>query len=201
MERRGLTLPEILVVITILLIIIGLSFPIMAAAKRQALISVSTSNLHQLSLAHALYVEDNLDTEPENLKNVLSYVKSAGIWKSPLDDADGLNRKASQDFKFPVSYFWANDFRRVFGDQLRQTAVFVDVATGEKSDLYPNGELAAFSGLVLRGNRDGSVSRVFVPLFCASFGTSGISGRPFWKVFTDVHCPPNVCPPELTPCP
>lgn len=59
MRRSGFTLIELLVVIAIIAILAAILFPVMAAAKKQAITVRCTSNLKQIGYAVQMYVDDN----------------------------------------------------------------------------------------------------------------------------------------------
>jgi prepilin-type N-terminal cleavage/methylation domain-containing protein len=67
MRRRswdGFTLIELLVVVALMAVLAGLLFPVLAEARDAARRSRCLSNLHQLSLAHQLYIGEYDDTLP-----------------------------------------------------------------------------------------------------------------------------------------
>lgn len=59
MARRAFTLIEVMVVITIILILATILFPVFAQAKRAAERATDLSNLKQMTLAHQMYSADN----------------------------------------------------------------------------------------------------------------------------------------------
>jgi len=113
--RRGFTLIELLVVIAIIAILAALLFPVFARAKNAAKDAVTISNLKQLGAAMALYTADCDDVLPQSTEGnggtgqeggwmfyttfggddagrfdpsrggLYPYVKSAEVFKSPLD--------------------------------------------------------------------------------------------------------------------
>ncbi|MCC6402434.1 MAG: prepilin-type N-terminal cleavage/methylation domain-containing protein [Fimbriimonadaceae bacterium] len=58
---RGFTLIELLVVIAIIAILAAILFPVFAAAKEQAKLTATLSNMRQLSMAVAMYGSDHDD--------------------------------------------------------------------------------------------------------------------------------------------
>jgi prepilin-type N-terminal cleavage/methylation domain-containing protein/prepilin-type processing-associated H-X9-DG protein len=62
--RRGFTLIELLVVIAIIAILAGILFPVIAQARDAARRANCISNLHQIAMAHQMYVQDNDDALP-----------------------------------------------------------------------------------------------------------------------------------------
>ncbi|MBL8068055.1 MAG: type II secretion system protein [Armatimonadetes bacterium] len=200
MERRALTLPELLVVVTIVAVLARLLMPVFASARKRALIGVSTSNLRQLAQAQNLYLADSDGREPVDLQAVDPYVKEDRIYLSPLDPEMGFNMKLTKKFGKPVSYFWSNSYLGHFGGDLSDVAVFVDVLIGEQVRTQAPGQLGSYKGNVLRAMRDTSVKSKPVPHKCADAGGGQLVGRPFWVVFTDRPCPPGICPAGSTDC-
>ncbi len=66
MKRRGFTLVELLVVISIIALLIALLLPALAKAKRLALRAVSASNMHQVGIALAEYANEYRGQYPPN---------------------------------------------------------------------------------------------------------------------------------------
>src|SRR5436853_6836692 len=117
--RRAFTLIELLVVIAIIAILAALLFPVFAQAREKARQASCTSNLRQIGMALALYVQDYDDRLPDrrDLKNTLPggykpwttwppsdprcgwaaavldpYVKNAGIWACPSVAGSAMGR-------------------------------------------------------------------------------------------------------------
>ena len=63
-DRRGFTLIELLVVIAIIAILAGILFPVFAQAREKARQASCQSNLRQLGLATAMYIQDYDETYP-----------------------------------------------------------------------------------------------------------------------------------------
>jgi len=63
-HRRGFTLVELLVVIAIIAILAAILFPVFARAREQARKASCQSNLKQIGLAIAMYVQDYDETYP-----------------------------------------------------------------------------------------------------------------------------------------
>jgi prepilin-type N-terminal cleavage/methylation domain-containing protein/prepilin-type processing-associated H-X9-DG protein len=80
--RRGFTLVELLVVVTVIGVLAGLLFPVFAQARDKARQTVCASNLRQLGGAVTLYTQDYDDRFPQTHP-------TATPWTFP-DDEDAL---------------------------------------------------------------------------------------------------------------
>jgi prepilin-type N-terminal cleavage/methylation domain-containing protein/prepilin-type processing-associated H-X9-DG protein len=85
-QRRGFTLIELLVVIAIIAILAAILFPVFARAREQARKASCQSNLKQIGLAIAMYVQDYDETYP------MAYMGYA----APNPDWFGNNNSYSQ---------------------------------------------------------------------------------------------------------
>jgi len=93
-SKRGFTLIELLVVIAIIAILAAILFPVFAQAREKARATQCLSNLKQIGLASAQYIQDNDSTIirynqddtgcPQTL--FMPYTKSKAIWVCPDDD-------------------------------------------------------------------------------------------------------------------
>src|SRR5438093_692793 len=63
-RRSGFTLIELLVVVAVIAILAALLFPVFAQAREAARLTTCLSNLHQIALAHRMYVQDHDDVLP-----------------------------------------------------------------------------------------------------------------------------------------
>jgi prepilin-type N-terminal cleavage/methylation domain-containing protein len=72
--RPGFTLIELLVVIAIIIIAAALLLPVFQQAREAASRSTCLSNLHQLALAHSIYVQDYDDTLPHWYSGSLPHI-------------------------------------------------------------------------------------------------------------------------------
>jgi prepilin-type N-terminal cleavage/methylation domain-containing protein/prepilin-type processing-associated H-X9-DG protein len=68
-SRRGFTLMELLVVMAVMVILAGLLFPVMAAARDRARKTTCLSNLRQIAAAQALYLQDYDERFPHWLQD------------------------------------------------------------------------------------------------------------------------------------
>jgi len=97
-KRRGFTLIELLVVIAIIAILAAILFPVFARAREKARTSSCQSNLKQIGLAIAMYVQDFDERMPFSLNGASAsgpfwalpqvcdpYIKNSQIWRCPSD--------------------------------------------------------------------------------------------------------------------
>lgn len=89
--RRGFTLIELLVVIAIIAILAAILFPVFARARENARRSSCQSNLKQIGLGVAMYLDDYDNGYPvySQLSNLYvcldPYLKSSQLWVCPSD--------------------------------------------------------------------------------------------------------------------
>jgi prepilin-type N-terminal cleavage/methylation domain-containing protein/prepilin-type processing-associated H-X9-DG protein len=105
--HRGFTLIELLVVIAIIAILAAILFPVFASARDKARQTTCLSNLKQLGLGFAQYVQDYDESYPVNLPyiaptnggtaygmtwdlQIMPYIKSDAVFWCPSDTADRL---------------------------------------------------------------------------------------------------------------
>lgn len=77
-RRKAFSLPEALVVISIIMLLASLLYPVMAASKARAKSTACASNLSQIHKAITLYMADADDTFPEG-KDCLDLYPPVGI--------------------------------------------------------------------------------------------------------------------------
>lgn len=119
-STQGMTLPEVLVVISIIMLLGGLLFPVFSSARKRAKAVSCTANLAQIHAACALYMADSDDVFPagkdcldlyppkgysQSIINrvkalpllpqlVLPYAKSRDIFHCPADDGAAVIESA-----------------------------------------------------------------------------------------------------------
>src|SRR5215218_8126724 len=93
-SRQGFTLIELLVVIAIIAILAAILFPVFAQAREKARSASCLSNMRQMGLAIAMYVQDNDEGLPLNTHNSATatwietlqpYSKNRIMYRCPSD--------------------------------------------------------------------------------------------------------------------
>jgi len=111
--RKGFTLIELLVVIAIIAILAAILFPVFAKAREKARQTSCESNMRQLSLGFAQYVQDFDERFPSGVvggsadasgwaDQIYSEIKSTGVYKCPDDATAAVVVGASN--QVPISY-------------------------------------------------------------------------------------------------
>src|SRR5256885_15549422 len=80
MKKRGFTLIELLVVIAIIAILAAILFPVFAQAREKARQAACMSNLRQIGLAFAQYVQDYDERMPDRRDLKLSLPGGGEPW-------------------------------------------------------------------------------------------------------------------------
>ncbi len=96
--RRGFTIVELLVVISIIALLVGMLLPAIGKARDSAMLRQSSSNLRQLGAAHQLYASEWNDRQFQLARdnfgafgnNLPQYFASRGSYIIPLGWAQGF---------------------------------------------------------------------------------------------------------------
>jgi len=91
---NGFTLVELLVVIAIIAILAGLLLPALSRAKEQARIVQCLSNLRQIGVGMALYVDDNSDRFPPK---IVVETNKPVFWSGPFVGGQDPNFNGKAD--------------------------------------------------------------------------------------------------------
>jgi prepilin-type N-terminal cleavage/methylation domain-containing protein/prepilin-type processing-associated H-X9-DG protein len=123
MKRKAFTLIELLVVIAIIAILAAILFPVFATAREKARQTSCASNLKQMGLGFAQYIEDYDETYPLGNSydctacggltiydgagwagQIYPYEKSTGVYKCPDDPTAPVAAGTNTNASYPVSY-------------------------------------------------------------------------------------------------
>lgn len=168
----GLTVIEVVIIATIILILFGIILNITLAAKAKSKATVDISNLRQLAIAAELYAGQNDDLFPLSAASLaIADPKLQSIVTSPVDNYAGgylqafwasisypLNQRPNPDF--PVSYVGAADGG--FTKQTLHSKNSEDATSGwlilllRSKEVRPNSAYPRY-GIYHRLNFDGSV--------------------------------------------
>jgi prepilin-type N-terminal cleavage/methylation domain-containing protein/prepilin-type processing-associated H-X9-DG protein len=101
MRSRGFTLIELLVVIAIIAILAAILFPVFAKAREKARQSSCQSNLKQIGISVAMYMQDYDERTPKYWRplrggswwnvNLEPYIKNSQVWRCPSEGAVPAN--------------------------------------------------------------------------------------------------------------
>jgi len=80
-SRNGFTLIELLVVIALIALLTGILLPVFAQARESARMIACASNMKQLDMALAMYVQDSDSVYPEVAEGLAD-----GTWYLPAPD-------------------------------------------------------------------------------------------------------------------
>jgi prepilin-type N-terminal cleavage/methylation domain-containing protein/prepilin-type processing-associated H-X9-DG protein len=151
-QKKGFTLIELLVVIAIIAILASILFPIFAKARAKARQAVCTSNLKQLSMAIAMYTQDNKNRLPGLYKrqadgtvsstytgwagDVITYVRGGSDVTTP-SEIFYCQEMAQGDIELPVSYGFNGCLLKTDGTGVNEAAIKSPSQVGVLCDANP----------------------------------------------------------------
>jgi len=107
-HRRGYTLMEVLVVISMIAILAAILFPVFARAREQARKTTCASNLTQIGAALALYAQNWDGRFPKannDFRPLLIYTRTIGIFYCPSDSQEHIWKKGPDGRVQPTSSY------------------------------------------------------------------------------------------------
>jgi type II secretory pathway pseudopilin PulG len=189
---RAMTLFELVVVISIVLVLTLLLFPVLLEARKRSTETACTNNLRQLVVAATLY-RDSHDSQwaPSMWSSnawLRGFVKEKALFTCPLDRAGSGNPNATRFDLIPSSYAtWQDDasWRAELLAADQNPGLFVCYQHGVH-DGSPGRTYQSIFGTILRARLDGSVERTSAPRTCFVDDSGGAyGGRTYWSLFTN----------------
>ena len=187
-RRLGFTLVELLTVIAIIAVLATLLMTALSSAKKHSRRAFCTSNLHQISLALNMYLDD-FPKRPSGFESLTSvkYLPSANALRCPEDRLGNWAGRTRGDMfaldeSIPCSYLQPLPWTDGAWNYLNSLGSAAGVAACQLHGLgKPNPDFPSirdYEGLVLRARRDGAVIRTQVYWENASAGVADFAGAP-----------------------
>ncbi len=177
--RRGMTLVEVIVVISMIGILVSLLLPAFQQARLRAKSSICLSNLHQLDLALAAYAQDHAGDFPTALDSFHYFMLSNDHSGTPVASGDLVD---IQDALKP----YVSD-RRIFRCPMDRTEPWVDKPTffdldGSSYEYHEHTSVTPYPSTA----SDPTTDLLFCDYGYFHGGDSGLDGR-LNGVFADGH--------------
>jgi prepilin-type N-terminal cleavage/methylation domain-containing protein len=207
MERSGFSLTELLIVVAIIALLAALLFPVFRAARTSAAGTPCLTNLRQLHVGWAAYMQDSNDVMPPSITQFAGAAVNHPILKCPLDPTpNGENETISARLSTPVSYYYVRntpEFRQALLEADPNHGILYCLMHGPRKTVTGRNFSAQTdtSGTVFRLRRDGSIQQVPVAPLCSASTSSGrMEGRQHWSLLSDVKCVDPHCDGLTEPC-
>ena len=193
MNRKAISLVELVLVVAILGLLAAIMFPIIFAAKNRAKTTPCVSNMRQFYGAWAIYRGENSDAIPDLVSEFVGKPQY-GILRCPSDNFRGskqLRLKTAGNTIVVLLPVLLPRFRELLFEADANYGIAFCVLHGEwvMTDAEPR---VGTTGKVVRLRQDGSVQMANAGHLCYDAGGgTGTYSRPDWLMFTDAPCPPE----------
>lgn len=203
-ESNGITLLELVIVMSILTLLLLLILPAVTSARKRGNDAVCISRMRQILAAISMYRQDNNQDFPRRLRPIMIYTNSQEVFACPSDPTpEGISGFSVYEGIPKLSYRYFAQFTDI--DLFLRLVPAVDANHGILACIvHPNSNLSfrypMFAPHVRRGNSDGTVLTVrkrfpepdeILPQYRNNPYSNGCLNG--WLLYTNAPCPSEYC--------